>query len=64
MKLEQGACGHEVAGRIQEHGIKWQTTREQVDQRAAGEPDPLPASSADVAAPRQEPPEEPQMQPQ
>lgn len=54
MQLDQGACGHEVAGRIQEHGIKWQTTRKQVDQRAA-------ASSEGVAAPQQEPRQEPKM---
>lgn len=51
MQLDQGACGHEVAGRIQEHGIKWQTTRKQVDQRATCEPDPLPALPEGLPAP-------------
>lgn len=55
MQLDQGACGHEVAGRIQEHGIKWQTTRKQVDQRTAcePEPDPLSAFTESVPAPQQ-----------
>lgn len=55
MQLDQGACGYEVAGRIQEHGIKWQTTRKQVDQRATcePEPDPLSAFTAGFPAPQQ-----------
>lgn len=53
MQLDQGACGHEVAGRIQEHGIKWQATRKQVDQRATCEPDSLSAFTAGVPAPQQ-----------
>lgn len=55
MQLDQGACGYEVAGRIQEHGIKWQTTRKQVDQRTAcePEPDPLSAFTEGVPAPQQ-----------
>lgn len=56
MQLDQGACGYEVAGRIQEHGIKWQTTRTQVDQRNTCEPEPdsLSAFTADIPAPQQE----------
>lgn len=55
MQLDQGACGHEVAGRIEEHGIKWQTTRSQVDQRntSESEPDSLSESTASVSAPQQ-----------
>lgn len=56
MQLDQGACGHEVAGRIQEHGIKWQTTRKQVDQRNTCEPEPdsLSALAEGITAPQQE----------
>lgn len=57
MQLDQGACGHEVAGRIQEHGIKWQTTRKQVDRRNTCEPEPEPDSlsafTAGIPAPQQ-----------
>lgn len=61
MQLDQGACGHEVAGRIQEHGIKWQTTRSQVDQRISSEsePDALAEPTESVSAPQQE--QEPEM---
>lgn len=63
MQLDQGACGHEVAGRIQEHGIKWQTTRKQVDQRATCEPEPdsLSAFAACISETQQNPPQEPKM---
>lgn len=61
MQLDQGACGHEVAGRIEEHGIKWQTTRSQVDQRntCESEPDSLSESSASISASQQK--QEPEM---
>lgn len=61
MQLDQGACGYEVAGRIEEHGIKWQTTRSQVDQRNSGEsePDSLPESTTSISAPQQK--QEPEM---
>lgn len=59
MQLNQGACGYEVAGRIQEHGIKWQTTRNQVNQRATFEP--LTANTKVLPAPQQIPPEKPEM---
>lgn len=63
MQLDQGACGHEVAGRIQEHGIKWQTTWKQVDQRATCEPEPdsLSAFTAGIPTPQQNPPQKPKM---
>lgn len=57
MQLDQCACGHEVVGRIQEHGIKWQTTWEQVDRRdtCGPESDSLSALAEGIAAPQQEP---------
>lgn len=63
MQLDQGACGHEVAGRIQEHGFKWQTTRKQVDQRATcwPEPDSLSAFTTGILATQQNPPQKPKM---
>lgn len=57
MQLDQCACGHEVVGRIQEHGIKWQTTREQVDRgdTCGPESDSLSTLAEVIAAPQQEP---------
>lgn len=66
MQLDQGACGHEVAWRIQEHGIKWQTTQKQVDKRAncKPEPDSLPAFPTNVPAAQQSTPPKQTMFPQ
>lgn len=55
MQLDQGDCGHEVAGRIQEHGIKWQATRKQVNRRntCESEPHSLSAFASGLPAPQQ-----------
>ena len=63
MQLDQGDCGHEVAGRIQEHGIKWQATRKQIYQWAAceSESDSLSAFTTGIPATQQKPPQQQEM---